>query len=279
MIVDFHTHIFSPEVCRNRDPWFEDAPFSLIYRNPSAKLADHPALLSAMDDAGVDMAIAMGFPWTNPEFCRRQNEYLQHAAYESGGRIVPFGSIPMSANQDIEQWMDDIAGAGMRGVGEIAFYGEGITDESLSFLNRVLSSAVRHDLPVCIHVNEPVGHQYPGKYEPRLDAICEVIAKTPAARIILSHWGGGLCFYELMPEVRASLSSCYYDTAATPFLYREDIYRVGVEIAGADRILFGSDFPLCHPSRYMDAIARALPRLQDKSSVLGGNAIRILGLS
>ena len=53
-----------------------------------------------------------------------------------------------------------------------------------------------------------------------------------------------MIFYELMPEVSEALSRCWYDTAASPFIYKDDIYRIAPQVAGGEKILFGSDYPL-----------------------------------
>ena len=50
---------------------------------------------------------------------------------------------------------------------------------------------------------------------------------------MISLMGGGLFLYELMPEVRASLTYAFYDTAAVPLLYDPFIYRAAVSVVGA----------------------------------------------
>jgi len=57
-----------------------------------------------------------------------------------------------------------------------------------------------------------------------------------------------------MPEVRELLKNVYFDTAASPFLYKPDIYLHVSRIIGADRILLGSDYPLMPPSRLLKEI-------------------------
>ena len=57
-----------------------------------------------------------------------------------------------------------------------------------------------------------------------------------------------------MPEVKQDLKNVYYDTAASPYLYDPRIYIYMKELAGSDKILFGSDFPLLPPSRLIKQI-------------------------
>ena len=93
--------------------------------------------------------------------------------------------------------------------------------------------------------------------------------------MILAHWGGGLLFYEAMPELREQFRTVYYDTAATPFLYSADIYRAALALGLGGKIIFGSDFPLLPPSRYLSAL-QTLPD-DARERILSGNARGLLG--
>ena len=109
-----------------------------------------------------------------------------------------------------------------------------------------------------LHTNEPVGHQYPGKTVNTLFQIYDFVKTYPENRIILAHWGGGILFYALMKkEVRGVLQNVWFDTAASPYLYRSEMYRIAGEVVGFDKILFGSDYPLLKPQRYFKEMGDA----------------------
>ena len=278
MILDCHTHIFSPAVCSGRERYLADPQFECIYRNPRARLIDHRQLLAAMDESSVDCCVAMGYPWERSDLCAEQNEYLSSVRIESGGKIAPFGSVPLNDAVDIDRRVRDIKAGGLFGVGEISFYRDGMSAHNVRYLDEILRSAVRYDLAVCIHVNEPVGHRYTGKYDPELDRLCAVIAEHPEAKIILSHWGGGLVFYELMPEMSRILRNCRYDSAASPYIYRDDIYAAALRCIGGEKILFGSDYPLLSFKKYIDALRREIPDDAIRARILGQNAADFLNI-
>lgn len=278
MIIDCHTHIFSPALCADRERYRSDPQFDCIYGNPRARLADHTQLLSAMKESAVDYSVAMGYPWERGDFCAEQNEYFSFVKIESGGKIVPFGSVPLNDDDDIDRWVRGIREMGLFGVGEISFYRDGLSDKNVRYLHELLRSAVRYGLAVCLHVNEPVGHHYTGKYDPALDRLCAIIADHPDAKIILSHWGGGLVFYELMPELSRILKNCRYDTAASPYLYRDSVYSAAIRCAGHDKILFGSDYPLLSVNRYIDAVRKEIPDESMQARILGGNTAELLNI-
>jgi predicted TIM-barrel fold metal-dependent hydrolase len=77
-----------------------------------------------------------------------------------------------------------------------------------------------------------------------------------------------------MPELRKKFRNVYYDTAATPFLYDNGIYRAALALDLGKKIIFGSDFPLLPPSRYMPAL-KTLADVE-RDLILGGNAGKLL---
>jgi len=228
-----------------------------------------------MAKEGVDYVVAMGFAWQKEKFAKEQNLYFSSLPKLSQGKIIPFGTIPLDAT-DVDIWAKEIKDFGLAGIGEIAFYSTGMDEASFSFLEKLFLAARKYSLPVCLHVNEPVGHFYPGKYDPNLKKLYDLLVEFTDLKIILAHFGGGLLFYELMPEVNNQFKNFYYDTAATPFLYRDKIYKLALEIVGEERIIFGSDFPLLRFKKYLNSIKHEVPEINAQQKILGGNITRIL---
>jgi hypothetical protein len=122
-----------------------------------------------------------------------------------------------------------------------------------------------------------VGHNYPGKTPNTLAQIYRMVERFPANAIVLAHWGGGLLFFNLLKkEVKDRLKNVYFDTAASPFLYDPGIYRLAVQIVGADKILFGSDYPLLAPGRYFAEMEAARLSELERARICGANADRLL---
>jgi predicted TIM-barrel fold metal-dependent hydrolase len=90
--------------------------------------------------------------------------------------------------------------------------------------------------------------------------------------MVAAHLGAGAAFFLQMPELQAAIECIYFDTAAVSLLYHEKAVARTVEIVGADRVLFGSDYPLRSPRRQLQAIANALPEPDTRDAVCGGNA-------
>ena len=279
MIIDCHTHIFPPIVREDREPFLKDEPaFRLLYDSAKAKLVGAKELIDQMDRSGVDRTVVFGFPWTDPDLMRRHNDYIGEAASRFPDRLLPFVCVNPRVVQAAEE-VERCLSAGMRGAGELAFYTEILDSSMEEVLNPIASSCRNYRVPLMIHTNERVGHWYPGKAEASLKVIYELIRAFPDNRFILCHWGGGLFVYELLKkEAREVLSQVAYDTAASPFLYDPAIYAVAVKIVGAQRVLFGSDYPLIVPDRYFEEMAAAGLTEEDQSWIKGRSASKWLNL-
>ncbi len=238
-------------------------------------MADHRQLLQAMDEAGIEASVALGFAWRDQELCRRHNDYLLEAAAISGGRIIPFCTVNMGAPGAAAE-LERCARGGARGVGELrpedqGWCLNGPQGEELASLAR------RWRLVLAFHVSEPVGHGYPGKGGLSLSSFHDFARAHADVTLVACHLGGGLPFFAHMPEVRELCRRIYFDTAACPFLYSPSAYRQVVELVGADRLLFGSDFPLLSQVRVMGHLAEAALGDGELEAVLGKNAAHLLG--
>lgn len=279
MIVDIHTHLFSKDVRENRGNYFgAESAFRLLYESPKSKIVSAEETIAAMDEDGVDMSVVFGFPWRNLDTARKNNDAVADAVARYPSRLIGFccldPTIP-GAEEEVERCLDE----GLSGVGELAFYDSGIGEDALDRLSPIMELCRERNVPVMVHTNEPVGHLYPGKTPNTLAEIYRLVKRFAENRIILAHWGGGLVFYTLLKkEVTDTLQRVWVDTAASPFLYRPEIYALAGKIFGFEKILFGTDFPLLRPSRYFKEIEEAGISDSDRKKILGENARKLFGL-
>lgn len=279
MIIDFHTHIFPKSIRENRQAYFPAEPaFKLLYSAPGSKLVGAQELVDAMDRQRVDISVIFGFPWQHRQTSKEHNDYILEAVQRFPRRLIGFCCLdPFSRDAAAEARR--CLEAGLSGIGELAFYQSGIEDDALEQLTPLMEICRGKDLPVLIHTNEPVGHLYPGKTPHTLRQIYNLIKRFPANTIVLAHWGGGIFFFNLLKkEVKASLAKVYFDTAASPFLYDGEIYRLAREIIGPDKILFGSDFPLLMPERYFKELETSGLSKMEIEAICGLNAAKLLKL-
>ena len=279
VIIDFHTHVVPPGIKERRAEYLgRDACFSLLYSEPKAKLATAEELVASMDQCGIDKSVVLNLGWVSHELCVETNDYILEAVARYPQRIIGFCVIQPLAREEAVRELERCAENGARGIGEMRPDVQGFDLRDNALMKPLIESAIEHDLVFLIHASEPVGHEYFGKGSITPDTIYPFILGFPRLKLVCAHWGGGLPFYALMPEVAEALTNTYFDTAATPFLYRPPIFKHVADIVGIERILFGSDYPLLSPTRIIDQLALVDLGEEDRAKILGGNAQRLLSI-
>ena len=277
VIIDFHTHILPASFHERRgDLARRDPTFAALFSN-GGRIAGADALVAAMDEDGVDLSVAMGYGWSDPDVAREANDCLLDAAARHPKRIAAFCAVHPRWGAAAIREAERCADAGARGVGELHPATQGIDLASDPAMNDLADFAAERRLPIAVHGSEPVGRAYPGKGTTGPDQLLAAAMRFPNTQWVFAHWGGGLPFYALMPEVRAALANVHFDSAASPFLYDALVFDVAVRAAGADRVLFASDYPLLRASRVIAQVRETLDA-PTADAVLGANAARLLGL-
>ncbi|MEE8517574.1 MAG: amidohydrolase family protein [Dehalococcoidia bacterium] len=278
MIIDFHTHILPPSFKRQRSNLIKrDATFKALFSDPKAKISTAAELIRAMNQDGIDVAVAMGYGWTDPDVAHEANDYLLDSAERFEGRIIPFCSVHPGWGEDALREIEHCVAGGAKGIGELHPTSQRIHISKDRRMGPMMRLAAKHNLPVVVHGSEPVGHDYPGKGDTHPSELLAFIERFPNNTIVGAHWGGGLAFYALMPEVGKAMANVYFDSATSPFLYKAGIFPAVVKAAGTENVLFGSDFPLVRPKRVAEQALAGLTAKQAKA-VLGDNAAALLGL-
>lgn len=277
MIIDFHTHVFPPQIKKKRNQYIDSDPcFAVLYSPKEAQLATADELIDSMDKEGIDISVIVNIGWTTHELCVETNDYILESIARYPKRLIGFGSVqPNSFDAAIAE-IERCAKGGMRGIGEIR------PDMQLFDLNDeimlpIIETLRKHQLILLTHASEPVGHLYPGKGAITPEMLYPFITAFPDLTIVCAHWGGGLPFYALMPEVKKAMKNVFFDTAASPYLYRPEIYQQVIQLVGADKILFGSDYPLLAQGRLLKEINSLDLAPETKSLILGSNARKLLG--
>jgi predicted TIM-barrel fold metal-dependent hydrolase len=285
VIIDFHTHIFPPHVREGREGYVQhDATFAEMYGpstglrtgSPQAKIATAEELLRSMDEAGVEVSVALGFAWRDHQDCVRHNDYLLEVAGKSGGRIVPFCTVNPLAGEDAAREVERCAGGGARGLGELRPDSQGWALDGPAG-DLLVELASRHGLTLLFHVTEPLGHEYPGKQGLSLGSFYRFLGRAGGVPVVGAHLAGGLPLYAPMPAVRKALPGAYADTAALRYLYEPSVLPGVAQAIGGERLLFGSDFPLVSQAAALSEVRGSGLEEAALRRVLGENAQRLLG--
>ena len=279
MVIDSHCHILPPSFDQRRSELLaRDKTFASLFTRPDSPMASAESLVEEMDLNGIDRSVVMGMGWTDPDLAVEANDYIIQSVEGNPGRLAGFCSVSPAWGDAALAEVERCAKAGLRGIGELHPDSQGFDIADRPAMAPLMELAGRLGLPVLVHASEPVGHQYPGKGKTTPGKLYRFIENFPDNTIICAHWGGGLPFYALMPEVPGVIRNVYFDSAASPFLYRPEVFTTAAGLVGADKILFASDYPLLPVRRCLRQVEDAGLSPAQKEAVLGGNASRLFGL-
>jgi len=277
MKIDCHVHVTPPSITSDWKKYAEKEPyFSLLSRSKVNKFAAAEDVAAMLKKEKIDKAVVFGFAFQDLSLCRYVNDYVIEKVKEfpelTGFAVVP--PCGMSAAKEIERCCK----AGLKGVGELFPAGQNINLEKKEETACITDVCRELDIPLLLHANELAGHDYAGKTDVPLRHIETFISDNSGLKIILAHWGGGIFLYEAMKEIKEKFRNVYYDTAATPFIYDERIYRAAKALDLCGKILFGSDYPILSPSRYEEGIKKSGLHDEELKLILGENVRRLLKL-
>ena len=274
---------------------------------------DPLARIKALDEMQIDLQaispspILLFYgeePAVAAHFTRKQNEAIQRVVEKHPERFVGFGSVPLQSVSESIAIAEEAKAMGLCGL-EI---GNAVGDKPLddpSFAP-FFEAAQRLDMLLFVHPLEG-GLDADDPLAPVLGNVLQFTFRTtmmvermiltgmfekyPNLRLCLSHGGGLLAFniwrldhsYELRPELKKAvphkpseyLKRIYFDT----IVHSVEALRYLVRVAGADRVVLGTDYPMAMgdfaPVQKVEALGLGE---EERKSILGSNAARALGL-
>jgi aminocarboxymuconate-semialdehyde decarboxylase len=300
VVVDVHAHVIVPGL--GADVRWEDGAQVVDFGGRSIRSAvrefvDLERILQEQDRAGVDMVVLC--PWVTllGREPARQNEAL---AAMVGERVAALGTVHLEHPEDLAELMRDGRLAGV----EVAasFEGDYLGAErfedfwaaaeetgALVFIHpttRGFDQRVFDDFYLWNAVGNPLETTISAAHM----VMAGVLERHQGLRVLLAHGGGTLPAlrgrlrhaHSFQPQARSrlgespddSLSRFYFDTVT----HDENVLRELVALAGADRVLCGSDYPFDMGVERPAEIVRVLGLAPDEEqAILGGNARRLLG--
>jgi len=291
--IDAHVHYTPPEMAADLRAFAEQEPYwGLLVagadaRNSVQGWATAETMIADLDAAGIDRVVLMGEYRQQHAGCVGRNDESLAIMRRWPERVSAFAVVQPRAGRKALDELKRCLDAGMAGVGELGPYGQDCPLDDRGFA-AVAEACIRYGVPLNLHVSEEIGHFYLGKSTTPLLHYYGLAQRYPELKLILAHWGGGLLFYEIMPEVRRTLKNVWYDTAGSPLLFpTEAIFRTALQCVDHRKLLYGSDYPLLiYPRKQRTPDFRPFlaeiaglglaPAVYD--DIMGRNAARLLGL-
>ena len=284
MVVDFHTHTFPDSIAAAAVAKLQAASHTKPFTDGTVR-----ALAASMAAASVDWSVVLPVATSPKQVPRVNNAAIAQNASARETGILSLGCM----HPDYTDWSAELARLAAQGVRGIKLHPvyQGTDFDDPRYL-RILDRAGELGLLVLIHAGLDVG--FPGVVRASPAMIWRAVQAVGPVTLVLAHMGGWRCWEEVMdllPDTGAYLDTSFSLGAMTP--NGDGYYKTPEELAlldadsfvgmvrrfGADRLLFGTDSPWGDQSACLRQF-RALPLTDaEQDAILGGNAVRLLGLS
>jgi len=262
MIIDAHMHVWPDHIA---DAMQSQRPSGMPLRF-DGKLS---GLLRTMDESGIDKGLALGVG-IKASVVARTNEFIGTVPRD---RLVPMGTV--HPDLPVEENIRSLKDNGIVGVKlHPLFQALSLSDPRV---RDILAALAEEGMPVISHVG--AGGDDDANERGAPDALRRLADDLPDLTLIACHYGG----YHRLDEAEEHVvgSRVVLETSWPPTLADLDKERLVAIIRrhGADRVVFGSDWPMADPAAEIAAI-RDLGLTQDEADgILGNNLARILQIA
>lgn len=232
--IDFHTHIYPDAIAMKAAENVRDFyGFGNRAIDGSVK-----TLLARGDLAGTHRFVALPVA-VRPDRTRHINEFIV-GAVANEPRLFGFGTVHAGL-EDIASEVDFIEKNGLRGIKmHPDFQLFNIDDERLF----PMYEQIQGKLPVIFHVGDD---RYDYSHPRRVRRLLELF---PNLQVIAAHFGSYALYreaYDLLYD-----KDCFFDVSSSLMFMDEGVAEGYINRYGAERFVYGSDFPMWDPVVEMD---------------------------
>ena len=259
-IIDIHTHIYPDAIAQKAtDSVIEFYGIGGAHMNGTADM-----LLRQHEKAGIDKSVILPVairhdraPGIN-DFIKEQTERHDH--------FIGFGTVH-AAMEGIGEETERIFNMGLKGIKMHPDSQRFSIDDIRLF---PMYEAARGKLPVLLHMGD---HRYDYSHPIKLRRILELF---PGLQVIAAHFGG-YAMYDTACELLKD-TDCVFDVSSSLMFLEEGKAEYYVNLYGAERLAFGSDYPMWDPVIELDRFLQLKLTPAQQEQILHKTAERVLHL-
>lgn len=229
-IIDFHTHIYPEAIARKAADNVRAFYDGLGNDAVDGKVQ---TLLERSDIAGISEFAVLPVA-TKPERTRHINDFIIRES-AAQPRFYGFGTV----HADMEGLMEEVAYIkenGLHGIKIHPDYQTFAIDDPRMF---PVYEEIQGNMPIIFHMGDL---RYDYSHPAKLRHILELF---PDLQVVAAHFGG----YQMRDTAREVLTDtrCLFDTSSSLMFMEPGVGEEFIRHYGADRFLYGSDFPMWDP--------------------------------
>lgn len=258
--IDIHTHVYPVEIALKATHSVQD----FYHIQGSAMSGTVKQLLQQKQAAGISKSVILPVA-IRPDRVRGINQFILEQT-QLHPDLIGFGSVhaAMEHITDEVQWIFE---AGLKGIKMHPDSQRFPIDDPRLF---PLYEAARGRLPVLLHMGD---HRYNYSHPIKLRKILDMF---PGLDVIAAHFGG-YSMYQTACELLKD-TDCVFDVSSSLMFLPEKEAERYIGIYGAERMAFGSDYPLWDPVTELERFMRLDLSAEQQEQIAWKTAHRILKL-
>lgn len=257
-IIDFHAHIYPDKIAQRATQAIGD-----FYDIEMDRVGALSNLLKCSEEAGVTHCVVHSVA-TNPQQVQRINDFITESVNAHSDKLFGFGTMHQDYDNKLEE-VDRCLKMGLKGIKlhpDTQMFN--VDDERMLPMYDYLQDKA----PVLFHCGD---YRYDYSHPRRVARICKMF---PHLQVIGAHFGG----YSVWDEAYDYLKNidCMLDTSSSSALMEEGMFERLIKAYGADRLLFGTDFPMWDSKEELDRFLSASLSDGEREKILWKNGASLL---
>lgn len=258
--IDFHSHVYPDAIA----PKAADSIREFYHLGDDAMDGKVETLLEQGTKAGIEKFVILPVA-LRPSRTRHINDFiLGEVAKED--RFYGYGTIHAGMENLCEE-VEYIMENGLRGLKMHPDSQVFAIDDPRLF---PVYDMIGDKLPILFHMGD---HRFDYSHPARLRKVLDLF---PKLRVIAAHFGG-YSMYDTAAELLYD-KDCFFDVSSSLMFMEEGVAEKYINHYGADRLVYGSDFPMWDPVREMERFMRLKLTDSQREQIAHITAEGILGI-
>jgi predicted TIM-barrel fold metal-dependent hydrolase len=262
MIIDSHVHIYPDKIAQKAA-----AGVGNFYEIPMRHDGTIKKLLELGEAAGIDRYLVHSVA-TKPEQTVSINNFIAESVKNSEGKFIGFATLhPDLPETEIEAEVDRAVGMGLLG---IKLHPDFQHFQLNGKRAMKLFEKIEGRIPVLVHTGD---HRY--NYS-NPDMVIDVLDAFPKLDFIGAHFGGWSIWEEA--EQKLLHKRMWVDCSSSIYSMSDKRLLELIRAWGAERVLYGSDYPMWSPADELAVIKRIALTDDERELILHKNIEKLLNL-
>lgn len=261
-IIDAHCHVYPDKIAAKAS-----GATGNFYRLQMEYDGSVSAMLEAGEKAGIYKYVIQSVA-TTPKQVRSINEFIKSVVDEYPDKMHGLGTLHPES-EDLKGDVEYLTELGLKGVKLHPDIQQFKLDDYRCL--KIYELCEERGLPMLIHTGDS---RYDYSNPNRLIPILDIYDRLT---IVGAHFGGW-SMWEKASELLCDKKNFYVDCCSSFYALSDEKIVEIIRRYGADKVLFGSDYPMWNPKTELERLM-ALPLTdEEKEKILSINAVKVFGI-